>query len=87
MTRDPRTYAKVGVLALAAGLTVIRSATGLPRWLGWAGAVIGAVCFVPWGAWIAFLLGGLWIIVAGVLLTWRPAPADGTRPSAAAPPG
>jgi len=57
----------VGLLVLAAGASVVRHG-GLPRWLGWIGVVIGIVAFTPAG-FFAFLAGGLWILIASILLT------------------
>ena len=48
--------AGVGVLVLGAGLSTVRHG-GLPKWLGWAGVVIGVVAFTPAG-FFAFLAGG-----------------------------
>jgi hypothetical protein len=59
--------AGVGVLVLAAGLSVVRHG-GLPRWLGWIAVVIGVVTFTPAG-FIGFLASGIWIAVASILLT------------------
>jgi hypothetical protein len=59
--------AGVGVLVFAAGASVIRHG-GLPKWLGWVGIVIGVVTFTPAG-FFALLAGGLWILIASVLLT------------------
>jgi hypothetical protein len=57
----------VGLLVLAAGASAVRHG-GLPRWLGWIGVVIGIVAFTPAG-FFAFLAGGLWILIASILLT------------------
>jgi hypothetical protein len=70
--------AGVGVLVLGAGLSAVRHG-GLPKWLGWAGVVIGVLAFTPAG-FFAFLASGLWIGVASILLTQArqsaaPAPA------------
>jgi hypothetical protein len=59
--------AGVGVLVLAAGGSVVRHG-GLPRWLGWVGIVLGIATFTPAG-FFAFLAGGVWILIASVLLT------------------
>lgn len=59
--------AGVGLLVLAAGAAVVRHG-GLPRWLGWVGIVLGIVTFTPAG-FFAFLAGGIWIVIASVLLT------------------
>ena len=70
--------AGMGVLVLGAGLSAIRHG-GLPKWLGWAGAVIGVATFTPAG-FFAFLLSGIWVAIASILLTMgrqstAPAPA------------
>jgi hypothetical protein len=59
--------AGLAVLVLGAGLSAIRHG-GLPKWLGWAGVVIGVAMFTPAG-FFAFLLSGIWILIASVLLT------------------
>lgn len=70
--------AGMGVLVLAGGLSAIRHG-GLPKWLGWAGVVIGAASFTPAG-FFAFLLSGIWVVIVSILLTLgrqsaAPAPA------------
>jgi hypothetical protein len=59
--------AGVGLLTFAAGASAIRHG-GLPGWLGWIGVVIGVLAFTPAG-FFAFLAGGLWVLLASVLLT------------------
>jgi len=59
--------AGVGLLVLAAGVSVVRHG-GLPKWLGWVGILLGIVTFTPAG-FFAFLAGGVWILIASVLLT------------------
>ncbi|MEU1074632.1 MULTISPECIES: hypothetical protein [unclassified Streptomyces] len=71
----------IGIMVLAAGLGTARSGTPLPRWLGWAGIVLGVLMFVPWAGFIAFLVSGLWIIMASVLLARRPHVPDTARAS------
>ncbi|MFG2503056.1 hypothetical protein ACGFSB_33220 [Streptomyces sp. NPDC048441] len=66
----------IGIMVLAAGLGTARSGTPLPRWLGWAGIVLGVLVFIPWVGFFAFLVSGLWIIVASVLLARRPNAPD-----------
>jgi hypothetical protein len=68
----------VAVLVLAAGLSAVRHG-GLPKWLGWVGIVIGIASFTPAG-FFGFLLAGVWIAIASILLTLArqsaaPAPA------------
>jgi len=70
--------AGMGVLVLAAGLSVVRHG-GLPKWLGWVGVVIGVAAFTPAG-FFAFLLSGIWVAIVSILLTLgrqstAPAPA------------
>jgi len=70
--------AGMAVLVLAAGLSTVRHG-GLPKWLGWAGVVIGAASFTPAG-FFAFLLSGIWVVIVSILLTLgrqsaAPAPA------------
>ena len=71
----------VGLLVLAAGASVVRHG-GLPRWLGWIGVVIGIVAFTPAG-FFAFLAGGLWILIASILLTLARRAAHTAPPSPA----
>jgi hypothetical protein len=59
--------AGMGVLVLAAGASVVRHGP-LPKWLGWAGIVIGLLVFTPAG-FIGFLGSGLWVLVASIMLT------------------
>ena len=70
--------AGMGVLVLASGLSTVRHG-GLPKWLGWVGVVIGVAAFTPAG-FFAFLLSGIWVAIASILLTLgrqstAPAPA------------
>jgi hypothetical protein len=57
----------VAVLVLGAGLAAVRHG-GLPKWLGWVGIVLGVLSFTPVG-FFGFLLAGVWIVVASILLT------------------
>ncbi|MFC0849830.1 hypothetical protein ACFH04_39845 [Streptomyces noboritoensis] len=66
----------IGVMMLAAGLCTAYTGTPLPRWLGWAGIVLGVLVFIPWVGFFAFLVSGLWIIAASVLLARRPNAPD-----------
>ncbi len=78
----------IGIMLLAAGLDAARTGIPLPRWMGWAGIVLGVLMFIPWVSFFAFLVSGLWIIIASVLLARRPsAPGAPTvpTPNASAP--
>ncbi|MFF4249724.1 hypothetical protein ACFY1L_00745 [Streptomyces sp. NPDC001663] len=62
----------IAIMLLAAGLNTARSGNPLPRWLGWAGIVLGVLMFIPFAGFFAFLASGLWIIAAAVFLARRP---------------
>jgi hypothetical protein len=74
------------ILLLSAGLAILR-AGALPRWMGWAALVLGIITVTPLG-FFAFLVSGLWIIAAAVLLlqAGRAAPAPGAGAGAAGAP-
>jgi hypothetical protein len=59
--------AGVAVLVFASGLSAVRHG-GLPTWMGWIGIVLGVVSFTPAG-FFSFLLSGIWILIASILLT------------------
>jgi hypothetical protein len=68
--------AGLGTMVFASGLAFLRYG-GLPRWLGWAGVVIGIAIFTPAG-FVAFGLSGIWIIVVSIMLYLRgPVAAQG----------
>ena len=57
-----------GVAALLIGSAISILRTGvLPAWLGWLAAAIGVLAVTPLG-FFAFLLSGLWILIASVVL-------------------
>ena len=69
---------------LGAGVGILRGgAAALPRWLGWVAIVIGVVAATP-GGFFAFLASGLWMLIAGIMLTMRPAPSTGSGAAPAA---
>jgi hypothetical protein len=65
------------IFLLSAGLAVLRT-NALPRWMGWVALLLGILTVTPVG-FFSFLVSGLWIIVAAVLLLQggRAAPATG----------
>jgi hypothetical protein len=67
------------LLLLGAGLSIARHGV-LPRWLGWVGVLIGILALTPIG-FVAFPLGGLWLLIVSVMLTlrWR---GEATSPAA-----
>ena len=60
----------IAVMILASGISLVRSVTLLPHWLGWVAVVIGILGFTPAG-FFAFLASGLWVLVVSVLLLGR----------------
>lgn len=68
----------MGVMLLATGLATVRAeGSPLPRWLSWAAIALGVLVFIPWVGFFAFMLAGVWVAVASILLARRPAPATG----------
>jgi hypothetical protein len=68
-----------GIFMLASGAATLRGAA-LPRWLGWAGLVIGIAAVTPAG-FFAVLASGIWIVIASVvLLRGRATPAETRTP-------
>ena len=60
----------IGAMAIAASLVALRSRT-VPAWLGWVGVVLGVaslatVAFLGMFAWL------VWILVASILMLWKP---------------
>jgi hypothetical protein len=69
----PLFTAPIGVLVFATGFATFRGQGALPRWLGWVAVVVGLLVFTPVG-FFAWVLSGLWILVASVVLYLRAAP-------------
>lgn len=66
--------AGMGLMLLATGLATVRAAgSPLPRWLSWAAVALGVLVFIPWVGFFAFMLAGVWVAVASVLLARRSA--------------
>jgi hypothetical protein len=63
----PAFAAPIGVLVFATGFATFRGQGALPRWLGWAGIIVGLLVFTPAG-FFAFGVCGIWILVASVIL-------------------
>jgi hypothetical protein len=60
----------LGVMFLAAGIAILLG-RALPRWLGWAGVVIGVVAFAGPIGFFAALLGLVWLVITGVTMFRR----------------
>lgn len=65
--------AGIAVTMVGAGLTTLRSGV-LPRWLGWVALAAGVVSLAGPGGFLGFFVAPLWLLVAGVLLFFRPEP-------------
>jgi hypothetical protein len=76
--------AGLGILLLASGLATLRYGGVLPRWLGWAGVILGIATFIPFVGFVAFGLSGLWVVAASIVLYQRGAlPESGPAVSSA----
>lgn len=60
----------LGIMLLGAAGATLKAGAALPRWLGWTALVLFVFQFTPLG-FIAFGLTGIWIIVAGILMSQR----------------
>jgi hypothetical protein len=70
----------LGTLVLATGISAVRHGS-LPKWLGWASVVLGALFTFPVTFWLGFFLGPVWFLVIGIygmLLAVRGQPAPAT---------
>jgi hypothetical protein len=76
------TAAGLAVLVFAGGLSALRHGP-LQKWMGWAGIVIGVLSFTLAG-FLAFLVAGIWILIAAVLLTLGRGPSIRKAPAAPA---
>ncbi|MER6287396.1 hypothetical protein [Streptomyces sviceus] len=64
--------AGMGLMLLAVGLATVRAGDSpLPRWLSWAALALGVLVFIPWVGFFAFVLAGVWVLIASVLLGRR----------------
>jgi hypothetical protein len=72
------------VFLISAGLAILRSGA-LARWMGWVALVLGILAVVPFAGFFAFVLSGLWIVVAAVMLLQSGRTAAGEGAVATAP--
>ena len=68
------------VLWVALGISLVKSDV-LPKWLGWVALAIGVIAFAGPASFFALPLGGLWIIVASIMLTMRTRGGSGPAPA------
>jgi hypothetical protein len=74
--------AGLGILLLGSGIATLRYGGLLPRWLGWAGAIVGVAIFIPFVGFFGFGLSGIWVIAASIVLYQRgPLPVSGPAAS------
>jgi hypothetical protein len=64
----------VGALPVWVTSAVAMQTGMLPRWFGWVGVVVGIICLAAI-LFIPIFIFWAWIVVAGILLARRPAPA------------
>ena len=57
----------LGVMVLASGIVFVRARRGLPAGLGWTAIALGILQLTPLG-FFAFLLSGLWVLIASIVL-------------------
>jgi hypothetical protein len=60
----------MAVFALATGAAILGQA-GLPRWLGWAGIVVGVICVAGPISFLGLILGAIWIAITGFVVAAR----------------
>jgi hypothetical protein len=65
----------LAIMLFGAAGSVLKAGAPLPKWLGWAALVIGILFFAGPAGFFAFLLTGVWIIVAGIAMFRRSAAA------------
>jgi hypothetical protein len=57
------------VFLFSTGISIVRHAA-LPKWLGWIAILLGVLGVTPAG-FLAFMGGGIWILVVSVMLALR----------------
>jgi hypothetical protein len=60
----------LGTMLFGGGLAVLRTGI-LPRWLGWAGVVVGVLSLLGPGGFVGYAVAPLWVGLAGILLYMR----------------
>ena len=65
--------AAAALMLIAGGAAAART-QALPKWLGWAGVVIGVIVFLTGAFFIPVLLFVLWVLVAAIVCLRRPMP-------------
>jgi hypothetical protein len=61
----------LAIMMFGAAGAILRGGAALPRWLGWAALVLGILYFAGPFGWFGFLLTGIWIIIASVVMYQR----------------
>jgi hypothetical protein len=63
--------APLAIMMFGAAGSVLKGGGALPKWLGWAALVIGILYFAGPAGFFGFLLTGIWIIVASIVMYQR----------------
>jgi len=65
----------LAILLFGVAGATLRAGADLPKWLGWTALVIGILFFAGPVGFLAFLLTGIWIIIASIVMYRRTAVA------------
>jgi hypothetical protein len=63
--------APLAIMMFGAAGSVLQGGGALPRWLGWVALVLGILYFAGPFGFFAFLLTGIWIIIASIVMYRR----------------
>jgi hypothetical protein len=72
--------APLAVMLFGIAGSVMKGGAALPRWLGWVALVLGILYFAGPFGFFAFMLTGIWIIVASILMYRRAGAPAGATP-------
>ena len=70
--------APLAIMLFGVAASVIRTGAALPKWLGWVAGVLGVLFFAGPFGFFAFMLTGIWIIVASIVMYQRGADTTAT---------
>jgi len=63
--------APLAIMMFGVAGSILKGGAALPKWLGWVALVIGILYFAGPFGWFAFLLTGIWIITASIMMYRR----------------
>jgi hypothetical protein len=61
----------LAIMMFGAAGAILRGGAALPKWLGWTALVLAILFFAGPFGWFGFLLTGIWIIIASVMMYRR----------------